>query len=76
MNMLKVHYNDQFNPSGLKAHMCVSGSRFMRSMYAGTPFTGKKVTQIFNPRRGQGLNLGPLGWKAEILYHCATPPLG
>ena len=28
---------------------------------------GKKVTQIFNPRRGRGLNLGPSGLEAEIL---------
>ena len=31
---------------------------------------GKKVTQIFNPRRGRGLNLGPSGWEAEILPLC------
>ena len=27
---------------------------------------GKKVTQIFNPRRGQGLNQGPSGLEADI----------
>ena len=30
-------------------------------------FSGKDATQIFNPRRGRGLNLGPSGWKADIL---------
>ena len=37
---------------------------------------GKKVTQIFNPRPGRGLNRGPQAdWEAEILTTAPTPPL-
>ena len=35
---------------------------------------GKKVTQIFNPRRGRGLNQGPSGWEEEILPLWQPPP--
>ena len=33
------------------------------------------ITQIFNPRRGRGLNLGPSGWYTEILPLRQPPPL-
>ena len=36
---------------------------------------GKKVTQIFNPRPGQGLNRGPQDWEAETFITAPTPPL-
>ena len=33
----------------------------------------KKVTQIFHPRRGRRLNLGPLRGRRPRSYHCANP---
>ena len=75
----KAHYNDQFTPSRPKAHIGASGSRFNAVHVCWFSFyrprkDGKlsglqreeKVTQIFNPRRGWGLSLGPSGWEAEI----------
>ena len=38
-------------------------------------FSGKEVTQIFNPRPGQESNWGRQGWEAEILTTAPTPPL-
>ena len=67
----------EFTPSGPKAHIGASGSRFnavhvcwylllWTSKRWKTELAGKKATQIFNPR-GRGLNPGPPGWEAEII---------
>ena len=55
-----------------------------RSKDVGTHFTdpewkaewtiaGTKVTEIFNPRPGRGLNRGPQDWEAEIFTTARTP---